>query len=169
MPCMNAALGYPVSPLALTANQNVTIFAVNTLRKVNSSSSELLAFISSTYLDLQDFRTKVEGALARIEANFRSMKYFGSSEGEPLELCLQKLRQYNYYIGIIGHRCGAVHDSLKLSYTEIEYEEAKRLNLRRRVYFANSSVSILPEHVETDEKRKLLDGFKQKLKKENNI
>src|SRR5260370_2922124 len=56
-----------------------------------------------------------------------------------------------------------------MSYTELEYEEAKRLDVARRIYIANSAVLVQPEQVESDEKRKLLDAFKQKLKRENTV
>lgn len=137
--------------------------------KPSLASHELTAFISSTYLDLKPFRDRVEEVLTRIEAGFRSMKYFGSKEGDPLDACLSKVDQCNYYIGIIGHRYGQIHDIEKKSITELEYEEAKRLKMSRRIYFACASVEIRAEHVESDENRRLLEDFKLKLKKENTI
>lgn len=137
--------------------------------KPSLASRELTAFISSTYVDLRPFRERVEEALARIEAGFRSMKFFGSKEGDPLDECLSKVRQCNYYIGIIGHRYGQIHDREKKSITELEYEEARRLRMSRRIYFACASIEIRAEHVESDENRRLLEDFKQKLKKENTI
>ena len=139
------------------------------MAKVGSNSHELVAFISSTYKDLAPFRAKVEEVLSRIEASFRSMRFFGSQEGEPLEQCLEKVRGCNYYIGIVGHRYGEVHKLHQRSYTELEYEEGKRIGIKRRIYVAGPSVRILPEHVEPDEKRKQLEAFKQKLRKENSI
>jgi hypothetical protein len=127
----------------------------------------LVAFISSTYVDLQSFREKVEEALSRIQASFRSMRFFGSKEGEPLELCLNKLLQCNYYIGIIGHRYGSVHEDFHLSYTELEYLEAKKLGISRRIYIAASTIPLKSDQVESDTLRKQLETFKQTLRKEN--
>ncbi len=79
------------------------------------------------------------------------MKFFGSKEGDPLDTCLSKVRQCNYYIGIIGHRYGQIHDKEKKSITELEYEEAKRLKMSRRIYVACASVEIRAEHVESEE------------------
>ena len=134
-----------------------------------SSSQQLTVFISSTLVDLRAYRDKVEELLNRIETSFRSMKFFGSKEGEPLDQCLGKLRECNYYVGIIGFRYGDLHPDHGLSYTELEYDEAKRLDIPRRIYVASNAVLIQPEHVETDEKRKQLDTFKQNLKKENTV
>lgn len=139
------------------------------MRKPPSASHELTAFISSTYVDLKAHRARVEEALTRIEAGFRSMRFFGSNEGDCLVVCLEKLRQCNYYVAIVGHRYGQVHDLHKLSYTELEYEEAKRLKMSRRIYMADSSVPISPEHLEPDERRQLLEAFKRKLRKENTV
>ncbi len=133
------------------------------------SPRQLTVFISSTLIDLRAHREKVEELLNRVEASFRSMKFFGSKEGEPLDQCLKKLRECNYYLGIIGFRYGEVHPDFGLSYTELEYDEAKRLDIPRRIYIASSAVLIQAEHVETDEKRKKLETFKQKLKKENTV
>jgi energy-coupling factor transporter ATP-binding protein EcfA2 len=132
-----------------------------------SKRLELTAFVSSTYKDLKDCRQKVEEALLRIQSGFRSMRFFGSQEGEPLEQCLAKVKETNYYIGIIGHRYGAVHEPLGLSYTELEYEEAKRLGIPRKIYIADSSVPLLPENIESDSLRAMLRSFKQKLQREN--
>ncbi len=137
--------------------------------KAPAHPRQLTAFISSTYVDLRAHREKVEELLNRIEASFRSMRFFGGKEGEPLDLCLDKLRECNYYAGIIGHRYGAVHAESNLSFTELEYDEAKRLDIPRRIYIASSAVPVLAEQIEADEKRKQLDSFKQKLKKENNV
>jgi Domain of unknown function (DUF4062)/NACHT domain len=133
------------------------------------SSHELTVFISSTYVDLQDYREKVEEVLSRIQAGFRSMRYFGSKEGDPLEQCLNKLRQCNYYVGVIGHRYGAVHERLDLSYTELEYQEAKKIGIKRRIYIAASTVAIQPNQVEPDLVRKKLEAFKQQLKRDNTV
>src|SRR5689334_11450773 len=95
------------------------------------------------------------------------MKYFGSKEGEPLEQCLEKLRECNYYIGIIGNRYGSVHDTLQLSITELEYEEAKKKNISRKIYIIEPGIPICPDHIENDAIRKKLEAFKQKLRKEN--
>lgn len=126
-----------------------------------TSSSELLAFISSTYIDLRSHREKAEEALSRIEARYRTMKFFGSREGDPLDLCLEKLRKCNYYIGIVGNRYGQTHEPENLSFTALEYEEAKRLGIARKIYLADSSVQVLPVHIESDLKRQALEEFKK--------
>lgn len=137
------------------------------MENAGPASQNLTVFLSSTYIDLQPCRKKVEDALTRIQASFRSMSFFGSKEGDPLEECLRKVRECNYYVGIIGHRYGSLHEASGKSITELEYEEAKRLGVSRRIYMAGPSVSILPEQVEADEKRALLEAFKLRLKKEN--
>ena len=99
------------------------------MAKPSPVSRELVVFLSSTYADLQPHRAKVEEALARIQTGFRSMKFFGSKEGDPLEQCLSKVRDCNYYVCFVGHRYGTVHAILAKSYTELEYEEAKKLGI----------------------------------------
>ena len=111
----------------------------------------------------------MEEALSRIEVGFRTMKFFGSKEGEPLEQCLSKLRQCNYYVGIIGHRYGTLHDVHKKSITELEYEEAKHLRMKIRIYFADSTVGLNAELIEPDTNRSQLKSFKERLKRENAI
>ena len=127
------------------------------MAKPSPVSRELVVFLSSTYADLQPHRAKVEEALARIQTGFRSMKFFGSKEGDPLEQCLSKVRDCNYYVCFVGHRYGTLHASLAKSYTELEYEEAKKLGISRRVYMASPTMTIRAEDVEPDnEKRKKL-------------
>ena len=130
---------------------------------------ELVVFISSTYADLEPYRTKVEEALTRVQTGFRSMRFFGSKEGEPLDQCLSKVRESNYYVGIIGHRYGSVHPTRNASYTELEYEESKSQLAKRRIYIASATVPLQADQQETDDKRARLDSFKQKLKAENTV
>jgi len=134
-----------------------------------SNPRQLTVFISSTYADLQPHREKIEEILNRIEGRFRSMRFFGSREGDPLKECIDKLRECNYYLAVIGHRYGSIHPDSRLSFTELEYEEAKRLEISRHIYIASEKVTLQAAHVEPDETRKQLDLFKQKLKKENAI
>lgn len=137
--------------------------------KVIRTSSDLVVFISSTYVDLKAFRDKIEESLSRVESSFRSMKFFGSKEGDPLELCLQKLRQCNYYVAAIGHRYGSIPEGYTQSYTELEYEEAKKLNIKRRIYSIDEQAPVQADLVEADENRLLLERFKRKLRKENSV
>jgi hypothetical protein len=130
---------------------------------------ELTAFLSSTYVDLKEFREKVEEALSRVEVGTRSMPYFGSREGDPIEQCLAKLKKCNYYIGIIGHRYGSIQQPANLSYTEIEYREAKKMGIPRRIYLADATVSVQVDQIESDAIRGRLDQFKQTVKRENAV
>ena len=58
------------------------------------------------------------------------MSQWSASAMAPADVCRQRVRECSVYVGIIGFRYGSiVPDEPDLSYTELEFEEARRLGL----------------------------------------
>jgi hypothetical protein len=88
-------------------------------------------FLSSTSRDLEEHRKAVLGVLMRSENFPEAMEWFGALPGEPVEVCLEKVRRSDALVLIVAHRYGwvpAQNDGGKgnRSITWLETEEAVR-------------------------------------------
>ena len=83
-------------------------------------------FISSTYLDLKDYRHEVWDLLQlyKEKVSIRGMERFGARKTSSLETCINEVKKSDIYIGIIGVSFGSVHKESGKSYTQLEYEAA---------------------------------------------
>ncbi len=81
-------------------------------------------FLSSTSRDLAEYRAAVIAAVRRLDGwDSIDMESFGARAEVPDELCRQKVRECDVFVGVLGHCFGGVHKSGQ-SFTEREYDEA---------------------------------------------
>lgn len=121
-------------------------------------------FVSSTYEDLKSYRDEVERCIIRMNQSIRGMEFFGSSPVNPLEKCLQTVRECKVYIGIIGMRYGSIESSSGKSFTELEYEEVIKNKIPVLIYIFDENHPIAPKFVDTGDNAEKLEAFKSQLK-----
>jgi hypothetical protein len=128
----------------------------------------LKVFISSTYLDLIDYRKAIIEQLNRMKVAGVMMEYMGSSESEPSDVSLEELNKCNIYLGIIGHRYGTEIKGKDKSIVQCEYDRALELyndhKMRLLIYLADDTVPLPKSLIEPDNLRKKLDEFRRNLK-----
>lgn len=89
----------------------------------------LHVFVSSTSLDLQPERAKVEAVLNEFaETKFIGMEYFGSRDESTRTASLNEVDRCSLYIGIFGGRWGS-------GITHDEYRRARERSLHCLIYF----------------------------------
>ncbi|MCP3868421.1 MAG: DUF4062 domain-containing protein [Gammaproteobacteria bacterium] len=86
-------------------------------------------FISSTNLDLEDYRSEVAKAAHAAECLADLQENWTAEDHPPLDACLKRVRQSQVLVVIVAHRCGWVPDDKKRnpdgkSITWLECEEA---------------------------------------------
>lgn len=124
-------------------------------------SDKTLIFLSSTYEDLKEHRQVLLRALASLKQEVEAMEYWRPTSSTPLNMSLQKVREADIYIGILGTRYGSVARDGK-SITQLEYEEAARQNIERLVYLLDPDHHpVLLKHVDTKENARKLESFKE--------
>jgi hypothetical protein len=98
------------------------------------------------------------------------MEYFGADDRKPVEVCLEKVRDSNLYIGIVGHRYGSIVPDTNKSYTHTEYEEARRIGRPCLIYLKSDKLPILPQFIEKNpESMAKLSNFKDTLLREHKV
>jgi hypothetical protein len=131
---------------------------------------QFTVFVCSTYADLENERRAILDAIRRLQLKHDSMEFFGARTQRPLETCLKEVRGSDIMVVVIGHRYGSFVPGSKISYSEAEYEEGRRLNKPCLVYVRDENVPVLPKHMEKDfEKIALLDRWKERLTKSHTI
>jgi hypothetical protein len=91
----------------------------------------LRIFISSTAVDLLDYREKVRDAVLRLEGLPIAMETFSAQSGQPAQECIREAAEADAVICIVAHRYGYV-PPLELggdgnrSITWLEVDAAKR-------------------------------------------
>lgn len=127
--------------------------------------SPVPVFVSSTFVDLQQYRAAVRDVLHRMSAAVKGMEYFGATPETPKDECLRMVREARYYIGLFGMRYGSIDVESGKSMTQLEYEEAQRIRLPTLIYLLDEDRQpVLPKHVDLGEPGRLLQDLKGVLK-----
>ena len=126
-------------------------------------------FVSSTYEDLIPYRDEVQRVLIRLEQIVRGMEYFGSSPKNPLEVCIETVKNCKVFVGIIAMRYGSIEEQTKKSFTQLEYEAAIGNQIPTLIYILDENYPIPPKFVDRDEKAEMLSNFKGILTKNHTI
>lgn len=121
-------------------------------------------FVSSTYVDLIDARKKIIETVLSLYHFPVGMEMFSADDSEQWEIIRETIDASDYYIIIIGHKYGSI-SAAGISYTEMEYDYAKSLNIPVLAFIRNRDVLTKPNERETDHaKVERLEAFIEKAK-----
>lgn len=86
-------------------------------------------FVSSTYLDLKEYRIEAKKAIEGNKNEFIGMEIFQSHTHEPSEFCAENVEECDVFVLIVAYRYGSPAEEKK-SITQSEYEHALRACLK---------------------------------------
>lgn len=122
-------------------------------------------FVSSTSVDLADYRKRVQDVIRQLGAVDISMEHFGARDERPREECLRLVREESdLFVGIYAHRYGYVPKSDEKSITELEYDTATLVKIPRFIYIIDENTAWKPSFIDTGEAAEKLKNFKDRLK-----
>jgi hypothetical protein len=140
-----------------------------TLGGVMAMLQNLRVFVSSTFSDLEPYRTAVREALHRLETVVRGMEYFGALPETPKEESLRIVRSCSAYVGIFAMRYGTIDEETGKSITHLEYEEAQRCRLPSLIYLIDEErQAVLPRDIDFAGHEKLI-ALKGELRKHHTV
>ena len=135
---------------------------------IDTSRKILRVFISSTRADLVKERELVLTAIRLLDFKDIAMEYFGADPRESIDVCLEKVRSSDIYVGIIAHRYGSIVEETGKSYTQMEYEEAIENDIPCLIYLRSDDFPIPPKNMERNgESIVKLEEFKSHLKEKH--
>src|SRR5437867_1850774 len=127
-------------------------------------------FVSSTFRDLSEHRRAVWDLLRTFDVNVRGMEAFGARTQAPLATCLAEVEQSNVYLGIIGLRLGSIDETSGKSFTQVEYERARALNLEILIYLRDGKALFRLDEIDFEEApREKLASFKRTLRENHTV
>lgn len=123
-------------------------------------------FISSTYADLVEARTKVRDAILSMYHFPVGMELFSAADEEQWQIIKETIDSSDYYVLIIGQRYGSVIEDDSdncISYTEKEFRYAQECKIPVLAFLIDDDVPIKAEYVEKKYPEKLA-AFKEVVK-----
>ncbi|GAB2812909.1 DUF4062 domain-containing protein [Lentzea nigeriaca] len=127
--------------------------------------------VSSTFEDLEEHRAALMRAIEGQHLHPVAMEQDAAlPAGTVVEASLSKVRHAAAYVGVISHRYGQVpecHENPdRLSLTELEFREARRLGLPILVFIMGPAHPVVAGAVEVDpDKRRKLEAFREEAKR----
>lgn len=125
--------------------------------------TECVVFVGSTFRDLEIHRRALIDALHDL-VWLKVMESRGAAPGNAIENCLRWVRSSNVYLGVLGMCYGSREARSGLSFTELEYDEAMRLELPCLIYLIDEDRHPLPpSSVDRGKDAEDLSRFKAKV------
>ncbi len=124
-------------------------------------------FVSSTYIDLIEYRKAAEKAINDQRQKYEGMEYMGAMDKEPTQACLDLVEQCDLFIGIYAWRYGTVPNGAEFSITEQEYQHAQKLRKPCLCYFVEEDFPWQRKFIETGVAEEKLMRFKSRIAKEH--
>jgi tetratricopeptide (TPR) repeat protein len=127
--------------------------------------------VSSTFTDLEAHRREVIEAIHRFGFHASVMEYSGArSDADVIETSLRMVRDSAAYLCVIGHKYGQTpvddRNPKGLSITELEFNEARRLDRPILLFLMADDHPVTKGDVEPDAKKaKKLEAFRKQAKR----
>ncbi len=122
-------------------------------------------FLSSTYIDLKEYRKAAAEALERLGYHLGRMEVLGARPVEPIQVCFKEIESCDLFVGIYAYRYGYILPDTQLSITEQEYNYAKKLQKPIFCFIVNDEYPWPPKMIENEPGKSKLQSFKSRIGK----
>lgn len=120
-------------------------------------------FISSTFEDLEKHRGQVIKSVLEMGHIPVGMEMFSAADEEQWKLIARQIDQSDYYVVIVAHRYGSMHEGL--GYTEKEFDYAVSRGIPVYGFVVARDVQPLAKDIDSEPERvAALEKFKAKVK-----
>jgi len=116
-------------------------------------------FISSTSVDLVEYRQAVFSAIQTLGGTGEDMVHWTADERRPVDVSLSRVRASNVLVLVVAHRYGFVPENETHSITELEFRAAQEATIPVLAFFLDPEVLWPPKYVER-ERQAELEQFK---------
>ena len=129
-----------------------------------------VVFLSSTYMDLKEYRRAVIEKIHKLAANgvpvvVIAMEYFMTGSGHPGHRCLSLVQKSDIYLGLFAKRYGSIWDVMGISFTEAELRAAESQQTEKCIYFpTDECLAQFPENAVPEDLNRVCE-LKEQLAK----
>jgi hypothetical protein len=120
-------------------------------------------FLSSTHVDLIEYRRTAAEALERLGQQVERMEIFGARPVEPSDACLSEIEDCDLFVGIYAHRYGHIPGGSMVSITEAEFRHARKHNKPIFCFVVDDHHPWPPEMIESEPGRSKLITLKAEI------
>ena len=124
-----------------------------------------IAMISSTAIDLPEYRKAVQDACLKLGIQPLLMEHMPASPKDAIEESLAMVDRAGIYIGLFAYRYGYIPEGQNLSITHMEYERAIERGLQVLIFIMDESVPVLPAFFDIGKAAQQLTDLKAHLTK----
>jgi tetratricopeptide (TPR) repeat protein len=129
-----------------------------------TSNQRRVVMISSTARDLPEHREQVR--LACIRAGFEPrwmMEHLTAEDASAVEVSLRMVEEADVYLGILAYRYGTIPPGYDVSITEMEYNQAIKLDKPRLIFFIHKDHPVKIAEVDTGPSAAKLEALKKRI------
>ncbi|HEV7504512.1 MAG TPA: DUF4062 domain-containing protein [Thermoanaerobaculia bacterium] len=126
-------------------------------------------FLSSTFIDLKEYREAAVAACQRVGLLPVYMESFPPDPRDAVAFCKAKVEEADLFLGLYAHRYGYVPDGSKASITEMEYDWACERKLPVYLFVVDSDVPWLPSKIDKGTDSERLERFKDRIGKQHTL
>jgi hypothetical protein len=121
-------------------------------------------FISSTLVDLEDYRESVQNGIQQMGLQDISMEKFGARDERPKDECIRIIKEESdFFVGIYAHRYGFIPKGDDVSITQLEYEAASECKIPKLLYIIDDAFPFPPKYIDDGMAKTKLQAFKNDL------
>ena len=113
------------------------------------------AFVSSTFIDLKKHRARVIDALRKAGIQVDPMEEWSADSDEPKRLSVERMRDCDLCILLVGARRGHIPDNEILSITQMEVQEAVKRRIDVIAFLYDGESPWTHAHYELDKDENL--------------
>jgi tetratricopeptide (TPR) repeat protein len=126
-------------------------------------------FLSSTFLDLREYRDAAVHACQRVGLLPIYMEDFPPDPRDAIAVCRAKVEEADLFLGIYAHRYGYVPAGSDISITEMEYDWARERSLPVHLFVADPEQPWPPSQVDKGRDYERLTVFKERIGKTHTL
>jgi hypothetical protein len=123
-------------------------------------------YISSTYVDLKEFREETYRALRQLRHDVVAMEDYVASDQRPVDVCLADVAACDIYVGIFAWRYGFIppkDNAERRSITEMEFRKATESGKACLIFLIHEDVPWPPSLMEKGEGGEKLQRLRAEL------
>jgi CheY-like chemotaxis protein len=123
-------------------------------------------FLSSTYLDLVEYRAAAANALERLGQQGIRMEVFGARPADATAVCFDEINESDVLVGIYAHRYGYVPAGQATSITEQEFDFARSKEKPVFCFLVDQDHPWLPRYIDVDALHAAATAFRRRVQSE---
>lgn len=129
-----------------------------------STDSDLRVYVSSTSIDLKEYRAAVISALRKTGTTPVCMEDYVAQDMLPVDKCLADVAGSEVYVGIFAWRYGFMPSDYEQSITELEYRKAIEVSIPTLIFLLDENVGWHDEYRDVGKDAKRISALRKEFK-----